>query len=671
MSFLSNPQNVNFGTVNQSTNKQSLTWRFYVSSGPAVHRQRGDWGIGKAASPSRTENDSYDNNGVTHTLYCNDSATVDCDETYYYDIKGTEYDSDYTTVLWSQTKSGSSKTLGKSDAATPVLDDAPTLDNATTTTIRVNNALGDSFTPKTSETSVTLYIQYKVTGAGDETYANFSALNSSVTGYTDTAIGTDTVTGLTADTSYTFRYHLDRTGTSNGTTSYYSGESTLSTIPDVPDVTTNAATNVTAGVSGVPNDGAATLNATVDRNGKTDLEWRFAYEETPTGGTYANATAWTASTAEPESVQLAIGSLTESDEYGYRVEVRWNSGADTDEGSEVTFTVPGDPLATAEDEDRMKVYEFDRKYGVATTVWFMVPDVATSSSDRFLTTVPATLFTENADIRISKDGAAFADLDTWNPGTTSPLQITAGEPLYSIPLTATEMEANEIDIVISDNTGTAAFRDTHIRIRTELQLGNVDIDAATGTKDDTTAFKVTGYGAGHGIEAVRGATGYDIQGVLERHVIESGTFQATPGSSSAKLASTANANNDVYNGDILVAWYSATGENEQARLIADYDGSTKVATVDSAWIGSNPTTGDKYIILPGQRVWNQTRAAELSSVPTATGTYGDKLQMLYQRFAYKVDQTATQQTWYKSTGTSYATKTVSDDGTTQILGALT
>ena len=166
MGSLSNPQNVNFGTVNQSTNKQSLTWRFYVSSsGTPVDKIYGYWGIGKSSSPSRTDNDDYNNGGSAHTLYCNDSATVDCDETYYYNIKGSEWDlTPPIAEVWSQTKTGTTKTLGKSWAATPVLADAPTLDNATTTTIRVNNGAPDSFTPKTSETAVTLYIQYKVTG---------------------------------------------------------------------------------------------------------------------------------------------------------------------------------------------------------------------------------------------------------------------------------------------------------------------------------------------------------------------------------------------------------------------------------------------------------------------------------------------------------------------------
>jgi hypothetical protein len=68
--------------------------------------------------------------------------------------------------------------------------------------------------------------------------------------------------------------------------------------------------------------------------------------------------------------------------------------------------------------------------------------------------------------------------------------------------------------------------------------------------------------------------------------------------STITLNSTASATDNYYNGS-LVYLRSSTGQ-DQARVITGYVGSTKVATVDSAW-ATNPAAGTGYAVVPFSR----------------------------------------------------------------------
>lgn len=71
--------------------------------------------------------------------------------------------------------------------------------------------------------------------------------------------------------------------------------------------------------------------------------------------------------------------------------------------------------------------------------------------------------------------------------------------------------------------------------------------------------------------------------------------QAQAGASTTiTLVSGANATNDFYN-DMAIVLISGTGAG-QVRKISDYNGSSKVATVDTAW-ATNPDNTTTYIIL--------------------------------------------------------------------------
>src|SRR3990167_2442587 len=179
---------------------------------------------------------------------------------------------------------------------------------------------------------------------------------------------------------------------------------------------------------------------------------------------------------------------------------------------------------------------------------------------------------------------------------------------------------------------------------------------------NTTALLATGVGSGHGISAVGGATGLDIDGVLGQHVMRFNTATAG-GASSITLDASASATNDYYNG-ALIMLVGGTGAG-QARTITDYVGSTLVATVNKSW-ATNPASGSVFAIIPGDDPWEIAPGAELAALPTYSSSFAKMLQFLFQRFVYKRTQTATTFTMLKDDGsTSFATGGVSDDGTTQ------
>jgi hypothetical protein len=201
-----------------------------------------------------------------------------------------------------------------------------------------------------------------------------------------------------------------------------------------------------------------------------------------------------------------------------------------------------------------------------------------------------------------------------------------------------------------------------IVVRTKQELGNVDIDASQMT--NTSAFKVTGIGSGSGIEAIAGATGKDIKGILGNHVLRSGLCDTGAGGSNIIFKAGASTTNSYYVGAIVVNVTSG-----QARTITAYVGATLTATVHKAW-GTNPALNDVYMIIPCEEVWLQT-SAELATVPTAGDTMLNKIQYLFQRWNFRRSQTATVFSMYKADNTTpLDTATVSDNGSTQEFGRM-
>ena len=79
-------------------------------------------------------------------------------------------------------------------------------------------------------------------------------------------------------------------------------------------------------------------------------------------------------------------------------------------------------------------------------------------------------------------------------------------------------------------------------------------------------------------------------------VLETGTAQAGA-NGTITLASGASAEDDFYNGLFIgITNNTPTGVDNQMRRIIDYNGSTKVATIDSDW-GTNPSSSSTYELL--------------------------------------------------------------------------
>lgn len=125
--------------------------------------------------------------------------------------------------------------------------------------------------------------------------------------------------------------------------------------------------------------------------------------------------------------------------------------------------------------------------------------------------------------------------------------------------------------------------------------------------------------AGHTTEASYGA----LMQALQLHV---GTAQAGGASSITLDATGSSATDDLYNYQMITI-RSGTGAG-QTRQIIDYNGTTKVATVNLAWT-TQPSTDSNYIVSPGgldaatveavaSAVWDVERASHI-----AAGSFGE------------------------------------------------
>lgn len=142
---------------------------------------------------------------------------------------------------------------------------------------------------------------------------------------------------------------------------------------------------------------------------------------------------------------------------------------------------------------------------------------------------------------------------------------------------------------------------------------------------------------------------------------DSGTIQAD-GGGTVTLDAANNANDDFYNNGLLVV-YAGTGAN-QARRIEDYNGTTKVATLSSAFTVSLSTDSD-YLIVPDDTVSADLGISEPAGVPDFNDDAGAVLSWLLALSRNEIQQTATTKTIRNDADNGdIATCAVSDDGTT-------
>lgn len=526
--------------------------------------------------------------------------------------------------------------LGFKSAAVTATASTPTYSLVTAYTARI----ACDYYPNVLDSTCSAQLQYKKTT--DPTWTNAGTPNTTG-GYAQVIGWYKEILGLTASTQYQVRLVITRTTVND--TSLISSTASFTTLAGAPDITTDDASSI--------GSSSATLNATVDPNTiSTDVTFEW---DTDSGAPYANET----SPAENftgdgnQSVSKGITGLSFSTPYYFRAKATHAGG--TVYGSEKTFTTSANPAAGAELQDMLPIQSFDRKYGVATTIYFVVPVDSATNSNTFYT--GSVVWGSAGESKVSKDGAAFSDT------TSDPVAVSGG--LYSLALTAAELQCNEAFIMLT-NSGTAV-RDILLRVRTHMELGDLDIDAATGAKANTTAFKATGYGSGNGIQAIAGSTGKDIKGTLGDHIQAKGDVTTGTGTS-ITLTNGFAATNNYYIGSVVVI-FAGTGAGQARTITASTSGG--VLTLNKTLATGLDATSD-YIIIPGDDVWNWSPGAELSALPTSSSGFGAMLQFLFQRFAYKRKQTATTFSMLKvDDTTTLASGGVDDDGSTQSHNRLT
>jgi hypothetical protein len=174
------------------------------------------------------------------------------------------------------------------------------------------------------------------------------------------------------------------------------------------------------------------------------------------------------------------------------------------------------------------------------------------------------------DVKISKDGGAFANIAT--PPSTVTL---SGSAAWSWTLSAAETEATEIVIQVIDQDVTKVIQDQFFRLQT--------------TK--ASALQV---GVPQAVQSI--------------------------GDPAITLDASAAAQTDFYKGSV-VAIISGNGAN-QARIITAYNGSTKVATLDRGWdvalaiTTGGGTTRSVFAVFPQGLNQPLTSAQTTAAVPT-------------------------------------------------------
>jgi len=594
------------------------------------------WGLSSVTE--HTVQDGYDN-AVSGSWTGGSANNLEADRTHRYRARAEVPDKG-----WAANGTTKTKRTGAINAGVGT----PTASNITSSGADISC----NYTPNTYESSVSAQIQYKRTA--DSTWIN-AGTPATDGGYVSRNVAT-VLTGLDPSTQYSVRVVLSRSVTSsNGTTT--GSTRTFTTLAGEPEVTTDSASGI--------GPSTATLNGTLDIKAGTEVNVHFVWDTT--NPPVANVTA-DQPVAASGHFEQAISGLTASTPYYFKAVVTFVTPTGSpNEGSVQTFNTPGDPLAEAIEEDHVFVQDLnERKYGVATKLVFVIAIPAASSSDRFFNS--ASPFVAG-DVKVAQEASPGAGLGSFSNITNLPTRVGT-TPVFELYLTAAEMQGSTVVVMISDQDG-PAYRDNVMVIRTVQELGNVDIDASQYANQ--TAMLLTGVGVGHGLSCVGGASGRDIDGFLDQHTLHHGTAQTHGTAGEIKLATGANANDDYYNG-CLVLLVGGTGAG-QARVIMDYTGSSRVAVIDThgttagAWV-VNPDNTTEYVIIGVARPWSEYRG-ELSAMPADSANWGLKLQLLTQRFSFKITQTATVQTLFKAdSSTTLGTRSVSDDGSTQVVGKL-
>lgn len=256
-------------------------------------------------------------------------------------------------------KAGRRKRLAVAVAAVLVLSafTGAALAAAPTATTGPTTAVGSTTATVTGSVdpgglSTTWHVEYGTSTS----YGSSTAAKSAGSGSTTVAVTSD-LTGLKAGTTYHYRVvATNGSGTSNGSDAVFT-----TTVP--PDVTTGAATSITAST--------ATLNGTVDPNGR-DTTFYFEYGASTSYGTKtAVKSAGSATTPQPESA--AISGLQAGHTYHFRIVASSDAGESL--GKDATFTTSSAPAVATVDATSVTPTSATLRgtvtpNGLSTTWWF-------------------------------------------------------------------------------------------------------------------------------------------------------------------------------------------------------------------------------------------------------------------------------------------------------------
>jgi len=184
-------------------------------------------------------------------------------------------------------------------------------------------------------------------------------------------------------------------------------------------------------------------------------------------------------------------------------------------------------------------------------------------------------------------------------------------------------------------------------------------------------LQITGNAAGHAVKLSPGSTarGLEIASTSTQseltHLRKNTAAAGAAGT--ITLDGSASAVDDFYN-EMRIVIIGGTGVG-QSRVISDYVGATKVASVARNW-STTPDNTSVFMIIHGADIWDCLEGSQPSSAIAANTTFRLILQFIKRLLFNKVTQTSTTETLYKDdASTSIMTAAVSDDGTTQTKGA--
>ncbi len=287
-------------------------------------------------------------------------------------------------------------------------------------------------------------------------------------------------------------------------------------------------------------------------------------------------------------------------------------------------------------------------------------------------------------------GAAVIADAVWDEvltGATHNVSTSAGRRLRQLEAAAVLREgvaqggaANTITLDTGANATDDFYNHTRIVITDGTGVGQERIIV-----DYTGSSKVAKIAPPWITEPVNGST-FEIEPGLTHAetgwpTVDVGIAQAG-GASSITLDADSSATNDFYNDDVVIIDVG-TGVG-QSRIITAYNGTSKVATVDSAWI-TNPDSTSEYLIENAHVVAQVISTGALSTInaevvdvintdtsgepaqgaPSATTSLRTKIDWLYKFMRNKIETTATQISLYDDAGSTVGSKsTISDDATT-------